>query len=336
MKQYHPIWSKLQPWLSQLGLYAVTLWAMLTIIFFLPRAMPGDPLQELVDPNSTEYAFSDDIRAQLASYYGLDKPLWQQYTSYLANLARGDFGWSISLNAPVSQLIGEHLPWTLLLMIPSICIATLISLWVGTQSGWMRNSPVDRSLLVSFLTLNTLPAFLIGALLLLLFGARLDWLPLSGARTAFKLYQNLGELAGDVVVHMILPLVTLTLSMAGRDYLLMRNSIISVLGEDFMLVARGKGLTERDLKYKHAMRNALLPVFTRFTMQMGAAITGAVLIETLFAYPGMGRLMFNSVAARDYPVLEACFILCGVAMLLANLVADLNYAWLDPRTRRKA
>ena len=329
-----PLWRKTRPWLSQLGLYAITLWGMLTIIFFLPRAMPGDPLQELVNPNSGEYALSEETRAQLASYYGLDRPMWAQYTGYLASMARGDFGWSITQNTPVSQLIAEHLPWTLLLMIPSICIATLISLLIGTHSGWVRNSPVDRSLLVSFLTLNTLPAFLIGALLLLLFGARLDWLPLSGARTAFKLYHSLSEQIGDIVIHLILPLAALTLSMAGRDYLLMRNSIITVLGEDFMLVARGKGLPETNLKYRHAMRNALLPVFTRFTMQVGTAITGAVLIETLFAYPGMGRLMFTSVASRDYPVLEACFLLSGVAMLLSNLIADLNYAWLDPRTRR--
>lgn len=322
-------------WLPQAGLYLITLWAIVTLNFLLPRAMPGDPLQQLINSDNSNFVMQEDIRAELIHYYGLDLPLWQQYTGYLSNLAHGNLGWSISMNAPVSSLVAEHLPWTLLLMIPSICIAGLISLLIGTHSGWVRNTPLDRAFLVSFLTLNTVPAFLIGALLLMLFGARLDWLPLAGARTAFRIYHSLGEQIGDIAAHLILPLTTMVLSLAGRDFLLMRNSMVSVLGEDFMLVARGKGLQDPALKYQHAMRNALLPIFTRFTMQMGMAITGVVLIETLFTYPGMGNLMFRAVAARDYPVLEACFLLSGLAVFLANLAADLSYARLDPRTRRQ-
>lgn len=320
--------------LNQIGLYAVTLWAILTINFLLPRAMPGDPLLALIDPESDALAVTEDVRAQLARYYGLDKPLWQQYVDYLDSLARGNLGWSISFNAPVADLIVEHLRWTLLLMVPSILLATLISLLAGAHAGWVRGSPGDRGLLVAFLTLNTIPIFLLGAFLLILFSVRLEWLPLAGARTAFRTYDSLGEQVGDVLAHLALPMTALTLSMAGRNFLLMRNSMVTVLGEEFMLVARGKGLPEPALKYRHGLRNALLPVVTRFAMQMGAAITGVVLLETLFAYPGMGRLMFNAVAARDYPVLEGAFLVTGVAMVLANLAADLSYAWLDPRTRR--
>lgn len=326
--------SRLKPWLTQLALYAVTLGAILTVNFLLPRAMPGDPLLALVDPESDAFIADGDARAQLAAYYGLDRPLWQQYLGYLGNLARGDLGWSISFNAPVTELIAAHLPWTLLLMVPSILLASLISLLAGAHAGWARGSKGDRGLLVAFLTLDTVPVFLVGAMLLVLFSVRLDWLPLAGARTPFGTYSSPGEEMADILAHLVLPMATLVLSMAGRNFLLMRNSMVTVLGEEFMLVARGKGLPEPALKYRHGVRNAMLPVFTRFAMHMGAAITGVVLVETLFAYPGMGRLMFNAVAMRDYPVLEGCFLVAGVAMVLANLAADLSYVWLDPRTRR--
>lgn len=329
MKGHH----RLKYWLTRLSLYGFTLVAMLAINFFLPRAMPGDPIQQLIDPQTSMVVMGDTTRAALSHYYGLDQPLWKQFLSYLANLMRGDLGWSISQDTPVSVLIAKKLPWTVLLMFPSILLAALISVLAGTASGWARGSRRDRALLITFMALDTLPIYLVGVLLIMLFTIQLGWLPLSGLRTAFREYHNFGEQAGDILVHLALPMATLTLGMAGRDYLLTRNSLISVLGEDFMLVARGKGLPEAALKYHHGMRNAVLPVFTRFIMSMGAAITGAVLVETLFAYPGMGQLMFNSVASRDYPVLQGCFLIAGLAMLLANLLADFSYYWLDPRTR---
>lgn len=319
--------------LKRLGLYALTLWAILTLNFLLPRAMPGDPLLAMVDAESDSAIVDEALRLELARYYGLDQPVWKQYLGYLGNLARGDLGRSIHFHTPVADLIAAYLPWTLLLTLPAILLASLASLLLGAQAGWRRNSLLDRGLLVGFLLLDTIPVFVVGALLLMVFSVRLDWLPLSGAHTAFRLYDTPWQAAADVLRHLALPLATLTLSLAGRDFLLMRNSMITVLGEDFMLVARGKGLDTRAQKFRHGMRNAILPVATRFSMQVGMAITGVVLIETLFAYPGMGRLMFNAVAARDYPVLEGCFLVAGLTVLLANLAADLSYSWLDPRTR---
>ncbi|HSJ53734.1 MAG TPA: ABC transporter permease [Anaerolineae bacterium] len=322
-------------WLRKLSTYGLTLAAILTINFFLPRAMPGDPLLALIDPESQSFALDPALRAELERYYGLDRPVWEQYLAYVANLLRGELGRSIALNVPVAELIGSHLPWTLLLMGSAIVLSNAISLFLGVHSAWVRNSVVDRSLLAVFLLLNTLPVFLFGALLLMLFAVQLDWLPLGGGRTPFAtLGSGLQEL-GDRLSHLALPLATLTLGMAGRNFLIARNSTISILGQDFMLVARGMGLPVRSQKYRHAMRNALLPVITRFSLQMGTAVTGAVLIETLFAYPGMGRLMFNAVGARDYPVLEGCFLVAGLVTLLANLATDVSYAWLDPRTRRQ-
>jgi peptide/nickel transport system permease protein len=321
-------------WWGKLGLYGVTLWVILTINFLLPRLMPGNPLLSLLDPDSDMGLANREMRARLAAYYGLDRSLPEQYVAYLGNLARGNLGWSITFNAPVSELIAKHLPWSLLLMIPAILLASLISLFAGAHAGWRRNSHTDRGFLAIFLLLNTIPAFLLGALLLMVFSAKLGWLPLAGGRTPFTTYPDLWSQARDYLAHLALPLATLTLGMAGRNFLLMRNSMINVLGEDFMLVARGKGLAVPAQKYRHGMRNALLPVITRLALQMGTAIGGAILIETLFAYPGMGRLMFNAVAARDYPVLEGSFLAAGLAVVAANLLADLSYAWIDPRTRR--
>jgi peptide/nickel transport system permease protein len=326
----------LNPWLSLAGLYAFTLLAIVTINFFLPRLMPGDPLLALIDPDSGSAISQEEVRLQLARYYGLDKPLTEQYLAYLGSLARGDLGWSISFNAPVSNLIATHLAWTLRLMIPAVILGTLISLFAGAHAAWRRNKPVDRGLLAALLLLDTTPVFLLGALLLLLFSARLEWLPLAGGWTPFAAHPTKIAEIKDILAHLALPLTAITLSLAGRNFLLMRSSMVTVLGEDFMLVARGKGLSEAAQKYRHGMRNSLLPVMTRFSMQMGTAITGMILIETLFAYPGMGRLMFNAVAARDYPILQGCFLVAALAVVLANLLAELSYAGLDPRTRKKA
>ena len=222
------------------------------------------------------------------------------------------------------------------MVLPSIALATLFSLLLGAHSGWVRGTATDRALLAVFVTVGTVPVFLVGMLLILLFGAQLGWLPVAGAYTAFRQYGSSFEQIVDIGRHLALPVATLTLAMVGRDFLLVRSSMVTVLGEDFILVARAKGLSENALKYRHGLRNALLPVLTRFSMQLGSAVTGAVLVETLFAYPGMGRLMFSAVGSRDYPVLEGCFLIAALAVLVANLLADLAYGWLDPRTRRAA
>ncbi len=321
------------PWAPRLALYLLTLWGMLTLNFLLPRAMPGDPLLALMDPESDAYLADPGIRERILQYYGLDRPLWEQYLAYLGRLARGELGWSIALNSPVAELLAEHIPWTLLLMVPSIVLATLISVWAGAHAGWRRDTRVDRALLVVFLLLDTVPIFLLGILLLMVFGVYLGRFPLSGGQTPFASYASAWAQLVDILRHLVLPMATLTLGLAGRNFLLARNSMVTVLGAEFMLVARGKGLPEPALKYRHGLRNAVLPLVTRFAMQMGAALTGMILIETLFAYPGMGRLMFAAVAARDYPVLEGGFLVAGVAVILANVLADLSYAWLDPRTR---
>jgi peptide/nickel transport system permease protein len=317
--------------ISGLGNFLATLIVVLTLNFLLPRAMPGDPISALLDPDSSKFSTDDFTRAALASYYGVDQPLHVQYVRYLSGLTTGDLGWSIRQNQPVSQLISTHLPWTLALTIPALLLASTISLIAGANAGWKRGSWVDRGSILFFATVHTVPSFFLGALLLLLFAVRLDWLPIAGAQTPFATYPNLWTAVFDVGCHWFLPVTVLTLEMLGGQFLLMRNSLISVLGEDFMLVARAKGLSPRRLKYHHALRNAVLPFVTAFSMQLGLAVAGAIVVETLFAYPGMGLLTFQAVSVRDYPVLQGVFLVISVAVLLANLLVDLIYARLDPR-----
>ncbi len=319
--------------LTQIGLYALTVWGVLTLNFLLPRIMPGDPIAAVQDPSSAHYLADAEARARFAAYYGLDRPLVEQYTRYLTGMVTGNLGWSIQLNTPVAKLIRTHLPWTLLLTVPSLLLASVITILAGAHSAWVRGSATDRALLIAFTALRTLPVFFLGVLALLLFSVRLGWFPLAGSATPFRSGATLGWQARDILRHWALPAALLTTELLGARYLLMRNSMVTVLGEDYMLVARAKGLSERTVKYHHGLRNAILPFLTAFSAQIGFAVAGTIFIETLFAYPGMGRLMFDAVGARDYPVLEGVFLIVALAVLSANLLTDLAYGWFDPRAR---
>lgn len=311
--------------------YLATLWAVLTLNFFLPRLLPGDPLAALLDPENSEYVFDAEVRAALEAYYGLDRPLLQQYAAYLKGAVTGDLGRSIRLNRPVGELIGSHLPWTLLLTGTALGLASLIGVLGGAEAAWRRGSLADRLLTAASVVASNIPVYFVGMMLLILLGAELQWLPLAGGRTPFARYDSPLAAAADIGKHLILPALTLTLALLGSKFLLVRNNMVGVLGEDFMLVARAKGLPPLRLKWGHALRNALLPFVAHLAAHAGMAITGAVFIETLFNYPGMGRLIFEAVGARDYPVIQGVFLIVATAVLSANLLADWLNARLDPR-----
>ena len=313
--------------------YLLTFWVILTLNFLLPRLLPGDPLAALLDPSSSDYVYDPEVRAALAAYYGLDRPLPEQYGRYLLGALTGDLGRSIRLNRPVAELVAGHLPWTLLLVGTALLLSSVLALLTGTESAWRRGSWADRGLVSASILLANVPVYFAGMMLLLLFGARLRWLPLAGGRTSFAQYASALDAALDIGRHLILPALTLTLAMLGAKFLLVRNATVNVLGEDFMLVARAKGLPEGRLKWGHALRNALLPFVAHLAAHAGMAVTGAVFIETLFSYPGMGRLIFESVTARDYPVIQGAFLVVSAVVLTANLLADLINLRLDPRLR---
>jgi len=316
---------------SRLPAYLFTLWVVLTLNFLLPRLLPGDPLSALLDPESSDYVFNAEVRAALESYYGLDRPLPAQYITYLKGAVTGDLGQSIRLNRPVSELLAAHLPWTLLLTGTALGLASLVGLLAGAEAAWKRGSAADRLLTAASVVAGNAPVYFVGMMLLILFGVQFGWLPLAGGRTPFAHYEGPLAAAADVGRHLVLPALTLTLAMLGIQFLLVRNNVVGILGEDFMLVARAKGLRPARLKWGHALRNALLPFVAHLAAHAGLAITGAVFIETLFQYPGMGRLIFEAVGARDYPLIQGVFLLVAVVVLSANLLADWLNVRLDPR-----
>ncbi|MEW6153856.1 MAG: ABC transporter permease [Actinomycetota bacterium] len=316
--------------LRSIGLYALTMMAVVMVVFALPRAMPGDPLRALEDPDNSYYLSDPELRAQLQEYYGLDKPLVEQFRSYVTGLATGDLGFSIARKAEVSHLIRLHLPWTLLLMGVSLALASGLSFMAGVAATWKRGRFGDRALTIGLTIARAVPEYALAAVLLISFAVVVPLFPLAGAKTPFNDYTGAHKYY-DIARHMVLPVTALTLSLLGTKFLLVRNTMISTLGQDYMVLARAKGLPDRMMKYRHAGRNALLPFLTVLGIQAGFAVGGSVFVETVFAYPGMGTLILRAVEARDYPVLEATFLVLALVVLAVNLLLELIYARVDPR-----
>lgn len=317
------------------ALYAVTLYAVVTVVFLIPRLMPGDPIASREDPENSLFIDDPGIRERTLAYYGLDRPLPEQYASYLGRVGQGDLGWSIARNTPVRTLIRQHLPWTLLLMGTSLAISSTISFLAGVAAAWHRGQARDKLLVVAMTGARAIPEYALAAVLLIVFAVLLPVLPLYGAQTPFAEYSTLEKIE-DIGRHLVLPVTALTVSLMGTKFLLVRNTMTTVLGEDYMVFARAKGLSPRRLKFHHAARNAILPFLTVLGIQAGFAVGGSVFVESVFAYPGMGTLILKAVDNRDYPVLEGAFLTLATAVLLVNLVLELFYARLDPRAGRGA
>lgn len=313
------------------ALYAITLAAAITLIFLLPRLMPGDPLSALEDPDAGLFIRDPETRARVLAHYNLDGTMGQQYLRYLGRLAQGDLGWSIARGRPVADLVGGHLPWTMLLVGSALAVSSVVSYVAGLTAAWTRGRRTDRSILVGFTVLRSVPEFALAAALLILFAVVLPVFPLSGAQTPFAQHPSAWQHVADVLHHLALPLTALALSSLGTKFLLVRNTAISALGDDYMLLARAKGLPVRLQRYRHVGRNAMLPFLTVLGVQAGFAVGGAIFVEAVFAYPGMGSLILRAVEARDFPVLEAAFLTLAAAVLVANLLIELVYARLDPR-----
>jgi len=317
---------------QQLFAYSVTVFVLITINFFLPRAMPGDPIDALLNPSEPAYLQNEQLRSEIRAYYGLDRPLAVQYVDYLADLARGELGTSIQYNRPASELLLERLPWTLLLVGTGLALAVVVGVAAGIHSGWRRGERADRGLLVLFLGLSNFPAFFLGSIALFVFAVKLGWVPLAGARTPFAADQSVLDQIADIAHHLVLPAGVVAVALVADYFLVMRAGVVGELGADHLLAGRVKGLRERRLKYRYAARNALLPAMSLAAASAGAAVSGlTIFVETVFAYPGLGRLVFDAVSFRDYPVLQACFLVLALLTVTANLAADMAYARLDPR-----
>lgn len=310
--------------------YALVLLLTVTINFALPRMMPGSPLVFLA---GEDVGFlTAEQRTQLLSSFGLDQPVLRQYGRYLAGLLRGDLGYSFQRNRPISEIIWERLPWTLLLVGLGLIAATLVGVAWGSLAAWRRGSAVDLGSLGVAMFFESTPSFWLGMIFIALFAARLHWFPIFGARTPGAPLAGMA-LVADVARHLALPLLTLVLITIPGMFLIMRYSMLTVLGEQYIATARAKGVAERTVLYGHAMRNALLPVATVFMLNLGFITSGATVIETVFSYPGLGRLLYEAVLNRDYPVIQATFFILTLSVIAANIVADLLYPLIDPRIR---
>jgi peptide/nickel transport system permease protein len=320
--------------ISKLAYYIVILFIILSINFSLPRVMPGDPFSYLTDSGENiPTRMTDEKMERLFAYYGLDKPLSEQYTNYMVGTIRGDLGWSIYYNDPVLEVILSRLKWTLLLVGTSTAIYVPLGILLGATSAWARGRKKDMGLLISILSISSFPSFFTGMLLVIFFAVKLDIFPLSGVQTVCATYSSPLEEIFDILQHLVLPATTLVISHIGGTYLLMRNSMLGVLGDDYIMTARAKGLSEQYVLHRHSLTNALLPVVTMTAMSAAFLIMGTIFVETVFAYPGIGHLTYKAVELRDYPLLQGLFLFMTLAIVGANLIADILYARLDPRVK---
>ena len=316
--------------------------ALLTIVFvavlnfFLFRVLPGDPARAVRDPRMTQAA-QEAIRRR----FGLDKPLLingegnpfdSQFFSYLGNLAQGDLGTSFNFNRPVADLLRERLANTVLLVFAGEVLAIMIGLTGGVVAAYRRGGALDIGTLLFGLFTWSLPTFFLGIILLII-GSSYLGLPVGGIRTPGADYASWWDQAVDVGRHLLLPTLTLTIILLGQYLLIMRSSLLDVLSEDYILTARAKGLSDAKVLRDHAVPNALLPVVALIALTLGFTVSGSILIESVFSWPGLGSAVFEAVNRRDYPMLQGAFLLFTVSVVLANTAADLLYAVLDPRVR---
>ncbi len=317
--------------LKRLAQVVVILFLILTILFVLFRLAPGDPVSRLVDPNLTA-----EEAQHLISQLGLDEPIWTQYVIYLKNFVTGEFGYSFHYGEPVATVIWEKLPNTVLLFTTAVILAALVGIAWGKIAAWRRGKFADAGLTIVALVTHTLFLPWLALLLVWIFAYHLDWFPITGmVSDEVWLDPDAGFFtkAADVLYHMALPLTTLFVIHFGSYLLVMRSAMLDTLKEDYILLARAKGLTERAIRNKHAAPNAWLPVVTSVGLSLAFSINGGALTETVFSWPGIGRELVFAVSHNDYPLAQASFLLIATVVLISNVVVDVLYAYLDPRIR---
>ena len=292
----------------------------ITAVFFLIYLVPGNPAQVMLGVEATQ----EEVDA-LAEHLGIDEPLPVQFARYLSRLVRGNLGVSIYHKLPVTELFLMRLPNTLRLGVFSICFALDVAIPLGITAAVRRNSIWDYASMLVALAGMSVPVFWLAILLIYAFGLQLRWLPISGIGEAWYTL--------DGFRHTILPGIALSAGLLASSTRLLRSSMLEILSEDYVRTARAKGLPERLVIYRHALRNALNPLVTNVALQMGALIGGAFLTETVFAWPGIGRLLVQAIVRRDYPLIQGITLATAVFVILINLVADLCYALLDPKVR---
>ena len=319
--------------LRRLGFYLIAFWASLTINFLLPRLIPGDPVGRMI--GTMQGTLTDEQIDQFRHLFGLDdRPLPLQYVQYLGDVFTGHLGMSISqFPTPVTEVIGTQLGWTLLLGGSALIVAVILGNLLGIVVAWRRNGVLDRILPPLLVFVGSFPYFFIAMGALFLFAVSLKWFPIGQAFTLGSQPSFSPQFLGDVLTHLFLPAVTIVAVSIGGWMLGMRNTMIATSAEDYITMARAKGLRESRIMFRYAARNAMLPSITSFGMSIGFVVGGALLTEVVFAYPGIGYQLLRAVQALDYPLMQGIFLTLTAAVLIANFLIDIVYVRLDPRVR---
>ncbi len=305
-----------------------TLFAVVTFNFLLFHVLPGNPVRLLARSGHLDPA----AVAQLKTLFGLDQPLPVQYLIYLRDLIQGNLGFSYAYRQPVVTVLGPAITNTLLLLGIATIITVLVGVGLGVLAGARAHSRTDSAVVISSLVLWSLPTFWTGMILIFFCGVWLHLLPISGITTAGYTFTTWEQII-DIGRHLVLPALTLALVNVAEFALITRSSLVDVMSEDYMLTARAKGLLRRTIIWRHGVRNAMLPIVTSTALYLGLVLGGAIQVETVFSWPGMGLLTYQAVLQRDYPVLEASFLIFAVAVIVSNFASDVLYRVLDPRVR---
>jgi ABC-type dipeptide/oligopeptide/nickel transport system permease component len=290
------------------------IWLVVSLVFLLIHLVPGDPIQQMLG----EGVPVADLQAARHAY-GLDLPLSQQYMNYWKGVVHGNLGVSLRYNQSVAKLLGQRYPYTLQLTLAALLVAILLSIPAGVHSARRRNDWDDRTISVVSLFGLSFPNFALGPILILLFSIKVGWLPVSGA----------GSFA-----HIVLPAVTMGSALAAILTRMVRTSMLEELSQDYIRTARAKGLNETAVVYRHALRNAMIPVITVLGLQFGALLAGAIVTEKIFSWPGIGRLTIDAISNRDYYVVQGCILAIGLTYVVVNLLTDMVYSLLNPRIRQ--
>ncbi|GCE09882.1 ABC transporter permease [Dictyobacter aurantiacus] len=320
--------------LRRISFYIVTAWVSLTINFFLPRLVPGDPAQAILARFRDKNPSPEMIQA-LEIQFGISHdPLWVQYLQYLNNLFHGNLGVSTNyFPTAVSTIIAQRMPWTLGLGLVTLLISFILGTLLGVLNAWKRGTRVDTIISPMIMMLSGIPYFWLAFICLYVFGFTFNWFPLNGGYDEGLVPSFDPDFMLSVLSHAILPALTIIVSSLAGWMLTMRNTMITTLSEDYILMAQAKGLSRGRVMLRYAARNAILPSITSFALALGFIVSGQLLTETVFSYPGIGFAFVQAIGDKDYALMQGVFLILSLAVLAANFIADLTYAALDPRVR---
>ena len=307
----------------------ITVIVVIIFNYVLFRLMPGDPMTML----SRNPKISADALESIRRLFGLDLPWYEQFFVYVKNLLHGELGMSFTFKAPVTSVIASRIVPTVVLLISCEIFAVLIGLTLGTIAAWKRGKKADLAIMGGSLMLYAMPTFWFSMMMVVIFAVKLRLFPISGMLTPGMSYATTGLMLSDFGRHLFLPCAVLTLNYIAEYAIMMRSTLTDILSEDYILTAKAKGFPDRYVLRYHALPNALLPVTTLVMMNLGFVVAGTIEVETIFSWPGLGRLMFEAVTARDYPLLQGTFLITTICVVVANFLADITYVYLDPRVK---